>query len=303
VNKEDIKNSLWIEKYRPVDLEQMAMQDNYRDDFNMAIRNKVIPNILLEGPPGSGKTTIARILLEKLDCESLMLNASDERGIDTIRNKIKNFVKIASLKGIRIVLLDEMDNLTADAQAALKSMMENYWDAARFIFTCNEPNKVIGPLVSRCQVYHFNAFPKEQMKNILIHILGVEKMAYEDADLDKHIKKCYPDLRKAINDMQQNIRSGKFTFIDDSDLFSRITKLILDMKFLDLRQVVAENTVDYVGYYRFIYDNIDLFPQKAKLAILLNAAEYLYRHATVPDAEINFMGGFVVNTIKALKVK
>jgi replication factor C small subunit len=303
MNKDDIKNSLWVEKYRPNDLEQMAMQDSYRDDFDMAIRNKIIPNILLEGPPGSGKTTIARILVERLDCERLMLNASDERGIDTIRSKIKNFVKIASLKSIRIVFLDEMDNLTTDAQAALKSMMEIYWESARFIFTCNEPNKVIEPLVSRCQVYHFNAFPKEQMKNILVHILGVEKMQYEEADLDKHIKKCYPDLRKAINDMQQNIRSGKFTFIDDSDLFSKITALIVAMKFLDLRQLLAQNTLDYIGYYRHVYDNIDLFPQKARLTILLHAAEYMYRHATVPDAEINFMGGFVISTFRALKEK
>ena len=273
LSKEMIRQSLWIEKYRPTSLDQMAMQDPYRQDFDMAIKNGIIPNILLEGPAGSGKTTIARILLNNLDCEKLMLNASDERGIDTIRGKVKNFVMIASMKDIRVVFLDEMDALTNDAQAALKSMMEIYWQSARFVFTCNEVNKVIDPLISRCQVYHFNAFPKEQMKKVLTSVLTTENMTFNDTDLDLHIKKCYPDMRKAINDMQQNIRSGKFTFIDDSDLFGKVTNLLIDKKFLDLRQLLAENTVDYCGYYRYVYDNIDKFPKTARLSILLQTAE------------------------------
>ena len=299
MNQQDILDSLWIEKFRPRTLEDMALLPDYRMTFEGFVRDGIIPHLLFEGPPGSGKTTIARVFLDLLDCEALKMNASDERGIDVIRGKVKNFARVSTLSKFKIVFLDEADRLTPEAQDALKNTMEQYSKTTRFILTCNHVNRIDDAIQSRCQAFQFSSYPKFEVKKILLKILENEKMKYEEADVDKLLEKHYPDLRKTINEMQKSIRSGKFEFRNEEETFKLIIDLLNKKNLKELRKLLVNQAVDYVNLYRYIYDNIDMFPDKVKLHVLLNAAEYLWRDSMIVDKEINFVG-FCISIVEVL---
>jgi replication factor C small subunit len=299
MTQSDILNSLWIEKYRPKELSQVSLDVDSREKFKGYMREGIIPNLLFEGGPGSGKTTCARILISMMDVEELVMNASDERGIDVVRGKIKNFAKMATSHKFKLVFLDEFDKMTEDAQDALRAMMETFCKNVRFILCCNYLNKITEPIISRVQTVHFNAFPKNEMKDVLVGILKNEKMEFNEKDVDKHIEKFYPDLRKAINEMQLSIRSGKFVYIDKGELYKQIASMILAKNLKGIREELASSSVDYGQLYRFFYDNITLFPDKAKLSVLLEAAEYLYRDSQIVDKEMNF-AAFTIKVFGAL---
>jgi replication factor C small subunit len=252
------------------------------------------------GSAGSGKTSMGRILINTLDCEYEILNSSDERGIDVVRGKIKNFARMATDKPLKIMLLDELDNCTFDAQKALLNLMEQYSKNTRFICTGNYENKLDPAIHSRCQTFHFTAYPKKEMLGILEKILQEEKIGYERVELERHMEAYYPDLRKAINTMQLNVRSGKFSFIDKHDTYQEIFKAVLDKDLKKVRAVLVSNAIDYVELYRFLYDNIGQFPDKAnKLQILLDVAEYMWRDNNIPDSEVNF-AACAINIFKSL---
>jgi len=290
MTKDDVLSSLWVEKYRPKNFTKMALLPAYREKMESYVKAGIIPHLLFEGPAGSGKTTCSRILIDTINCEALKMNASDERGIDVIRNKVKSFAQVATFKKFKIILLDEADNITPDAQDALKNTMEQYSSVTRFILTANHISKIRDPIQSRCQVFHFNAMPKSEMANILETILEAEKIGYEQADVDKHIELCYPDLRKAINSMQQGIRSGIFKYSDERDTYKNIIELARKKDLKEIRKIlVSKKSVDYADLYRYFYDNIDQFDQGIRLSILLDAAEYLYRDLNIVDKEMNFV--------------
>lgn len=302
MTKDDILSSLWVEKYRPKRLEDVALAPAYREKLSGYLRDGMIPHMLFEGPPGSGKTTVARILIDSLDCEALRLNASDERGIDVVRGKIKNFARVSSMKKFKVVFMDEADALTDDAQDALRATMEAFAAMTRFVLTCNYLTKITEPIQSRCQtgLFHFSAMPQEEMARILKTILSSEKIGYEDADVAKHIAMCYPDMRRAISLAQQAVRSGRFAFVDETEKRRAVLNLILARDLKSIRKLLSEGRAgDYSDLYRYVYDNVESFDQKVRLQVLLDAAEYMWRDSSVADKEMNF-AAFCAKVMRSL---
>ena len=228
----------FVEKYRPKKFEDVVGLD----EKIVKLVNKDIPNLLFIGPAGTGKTTVARIVVNKMGGQCLELNASDERGIDTIRNKIKNYVRTQSIDGgLKFVFLDEADGLSRDAQQSLRTMMEKYSGHCRFILTANYINKIIDPLKSRCNVIEFGQPDKQDCKNKLGYILEAEGIAPEQGeDLLSIVEHCYPDIRRMINTLQVSIVDGK---LSEAKLIEsegqKVWKLIQDKNFKGIRRILV----------------------------------------------------------------
>jgi replication factor C small subunit len=211
-------NDLWVERYRPQKIEDLILQDNVRAELTKFIQEKSIPHLLLLGGAGVGKTTIAKILLRELDCDKLELNASSERGIDIIRNKVTNFAVMHSMKKWKIVFMDEMDLLTFDAQAALRNIFETYSDYVRFICTGNYGNKIIPAIKSRCQCLEFEHLDKKSVVKLLKSILEKEQVSYDADDFLTLVEDCYPDIRSMINKLQLNTVNRQFQYQRSANL-------------------------------------------------------------------------------------
>jgi len=305
LTQQHILDSLWVEKFRPPSIAAMALDAGYRSILSGYITDGIFPHLLFEGPPGSGKTTIAQILISSVNCAALKLNASDERGIDVVRGKIKNFAQVATLKRFKVVFLDEADKITGDGQDALKNIMETYSSVCRFILTCNNVNLISDPIKSRCSAgtFHFNAIPRFEITAILEDILKKEKIEYVLDDLNKHVLLHYPDLRKSISTMQMNICSGKFTYIDDTEVFKQLADLLLAKDLKGIRTILArKHSIDFVDLYRYFYDNVSMFERTIRLQVLLDIAEYLFRDGSMPDKEINFVG-FCVKVMPLIRLE
>ena len=204
---------LWVEKYRPKTLKEYVVRDEaQRQQIQSWIDDKAIPHLLLSGAPGVGKTTLAKVLFGELDVSSydiLEINASRENSVDTVREKINNFVQIMPFGAYKYVLLDEADYMSPNGQAALRGVMEMYHTSARFILTCNYPNRVIPALHSRCQGFHMETIDKTEFTARACEILIQESVTPDIEVLDTYVKASYPDLRKCINMLQQNVRDDK----------------------------------------------------------------------------------------------
>ncbi|TFH10500.1 MAG: AAA family ATPase [Candidatus Thorarchaeota archaeon] len=301
------KHELWVEKYRPRTVDEYIFHDpQQRASIMRMIADKSIPHLLLSGVQGSGKTTLARILISVMGVDStdvLIINASDERGIDTFRDKIRNFATTMPVGTFKIVLLEEASALTPDAQNALKRFMEEYADTARFILTCNHENKVIPPIKSRCQHFHFKASDKNDIAEYLITILAHEQVIFELGLLDKYIAYGYPDVRKIVNTLQQNSIDGKLQMPrfegTDGDYKFKLIDLIERDKWLDARKLVCASVTseEWEDVYRFLYDNISrapTFQQKDKWEeAIIVIAEHLYKNSIVADPEINAAAMFI----------
>lgn len=298
-------NSLWVEKYRPKTLNDIVLSDDNKRVLQDILSNKEIPNLLFIGNPGIGKTSLAKIIVkDSLQCQYLYINASDENGIETIRSKVTNFSKTRSIDGhLKVIILDEVDGLTMDAQRALRNTMEEYSAYTRFILTANYNHRVIPAVQSRCQSFNLTP-PVNSCLDRAVKIL-----AQEDIDLDKDqttqveeiIRNFYPDLRKSINFLQQCSTSGSFIFVQfsSSEFAKLIVQLVLKGTTLKLRKVIIENEDKFNGDYQNLLrdlfnevDNTDIDDIKKKEWILI-IAEHLYRSAFVADQEINFFSCLV----------
>ena len=298
-------DSLWVEKYRPKELDDIILSKHNRLVVEKFQKDNEIPNLLFVGPAGIGKTSLAKILTKSvLDSQYLYINASDENGIDTIRTKVTGFSKVKSFDGtIKVIILDEVDGLTLDAQRALRNTMEEYSEFVRFILTANYKHRVIQALQSRCQSLDLIP-PQEGFTERCNHILESEsvKLPEDVTKLDKLCKTLYPDLRKVINELQKCTVNDEL-IIDKIDInrkfVENLYKLVQQGLVLKLRKTVIENESRFGGDYtellrslfNYIHD-VDV-KESIKAQQLLVAAEHLYRMAFVVDPEINFFSCLV----------
>ena len=292
-----VKNhTLLNEIYRPVVLDNYVGNANLKASIAKQLAQNDIQNYLFYGPAGTGKTTLAKLIVHNLDCESLYINASDERGIETIRDKVSSFASVMSFKPIKVVILDEADFLTIQAQASLRNVIETFSRTTRFILTCNFVERIIDPLQSRCQV--FKVVPPTK-KEIALHLAGVcdkESISYEPTAIGKIVNKFYPDLRKMLNTIQSSTIKNKLE-LDDSLLVSTSYMLAIleELKnnkpsFTKIRQIIADaNVDDFEELFRFLYDESNQYlPNKeGTVAILVN--EHQYKANFRIDKEINTM--------------
>ena len=291
-------DKIWVEKYRPAKLDDIILDErtlNIVKEFK-----KEIPNLLFVGNPGTGKTTLARVIVNDiLGCNYLYINASDESGIDTIRHNITNFAQTKSFDGgIKVVILDEADGLTPQAQAALRNTMETFAKYCRFILTANYKHKIIPALQSRCQALDIKPVIELAVKRCY-YILKNEKVKISDEQKKKFVqlvKRFFPDLRKAINELQKNVIDSELCIASinsDNELLETVYKKIVGKKSLEARKYLIENEDRFQGDYdtllanflNYIY-NTNLQDDQKK-AFIANIADHLYKSAFVVDKEIN----------------
>lgn len=296
-----MEHLLWTEKYRPKSINDCILPERLKKPFQEYVNQSNIPNLLLSGGAGVGKTTVAKAMCEEIGCDVMVINGSDEgRLIDTFRTKIKNFASSMSLAGGRkVVIIDEADYCNAESvQPALRNFIEEFAGNCSFIFTCNYKNKLIDPLHSRCAVIDFalKNGEKAQMASAFMKriqsVLQSENVDYDDKVVAELIKKHFPDFRRVINELQRYSQLGKI----DTGILSQISdvtindiiKYIKEKDFGAIRKWVASNDIDATAFYRKLYDNLYevLKPQSIPQAVLI-LADYQYKGAFVADQEIN----------------
>ena len=297
---------LWVEKYRPKTIEDCILSQDIKETFSQFLKQKEIPNLLLSGTAGTGKTTVARALCEELGADYIIINGSDEgRQIDTLRNKIKNFASTVSLTedaNHKVVIIDEADYMNADSvQPALRNFIETFYNNCRFIFTCNYKNKIIPALHSRCTVIDFaikngqKVLTAKAFMERMSGLLTDEGIEFDKKVLAELIQKYYPDFRRTINELQRYSVRGK---IDSGILFSlseantkELVKTLKDKKFNDMRKWVVQNIdKEPASLFRGIYDSMyDSLDSKSVPQAILIIAGYQYKAAFVADHEINMV--------------
>jgi replication factor C small subunit len=288
------QHSLWIEKYRSETLEQYIGNDAIKDRIADCIAKNDIPHFIFSGTAGTGKTTLAKLIVNNIKCDYLYLNASDENGIDMIREKVKGFASSASFNPIKVVILDEADFLTQPAQAALRNIIEEYSMNTRFILTCNYVERLIEPLQSRCELHILKPPTKGAVaKHICTNILDAEGVTYEMSDVAKVINEFYPDVRSIIKVLQSNVKDSKLTITTLDDNWCKQLVQILNKRdtkaWYQIRQLVADAQVDdFQIAYRYMFDNLAEFSygHDAEISVILD--DFIWRAGVVPDKEINF---------------
>jgi len=290
---------LWVETYRPKSVSEYVFRDDaQRTTVNQWIKDKSIPHLILSGHAGIGKTTLAKVLLNELEIDPLdimEINASRERGIDAMRDRITNFISMIPFGPFKVVLLDEADYLTQDAQASLRGIMEEFHETARFILTCNFPNKILPPIHSRCQSFHMEKIDKTEFTARVAQILLAEETNFDIETLDNFVSITYPDLRKCINVVQQNVidkslLSPQEADTGDSEWRYEMVELFKAGKISEARKLVCKTIrpEEIEGMFRWLYDNIEMFgdDEKQDSAIII-IKQGLVDHTLVVDPEIN----------------
>ena len=295
-----MENMIWVEKYRPKTIEDCIIPERLKKPFQEYVNQKNIPNLLLAGGPGVGKTTVAKAMCNEIGCDYMVINGSDESGIDTFRTKIKTYASAMSLSGGRkVIIIDEADYLNPNStQPALRNAIEEFASNCTFIFTCNYKNRIIEPLHSRCAVIDFGMKNGEKAKMAsaffkrIQSILQSENVEYDDSVIAELVKKHFPDFRRTINELQRYSQFGKI----DTGILSQIgdvstaeiVKYIKDKDFGAIRKWVGTNEIDSNTLFRKVYDAMydTMKPNSIPQAVLI-LADYQYKAAFVADQEIN----------------
>ena len=297
---------LWTEKYRPSTLTDYVFRDDaQRKQVQGWVDQKTIPHLLFSGAPGTGKTTLAKVLINMLDVNEyavLEINASRENSVDSVREKITNFVATMPFGEFKVVLLDEADYISPNGQAALRGVMETYASSSRFILTCNYPNKVIPALHSRCQGFHIEKIDHTEFTARIATVLVTEGVELDIETLDSYVKATYPDLRKCLNLVQMNTVDGVLVKPNESDNSTADYRLaVVDLfksgKILDARKLLCSQVrpEEMDELFRWMYDNLELWgeTQEQKDAAILIIAKGLRNIPMVADQEINLAATLV----------
>jgi DNA polymerase III delta prime subunit len=296
---------LWVEKYRPKKVDSYVFRDDHqRNQINTWIRDKSIPHLLLSGSAGIGKTTLAKILIHEIgieDYDVLEINASRTNSVDDVRDKITNFVQMIPFGPFKVVLLDEADYLSPNAQAALRGVMEEYHATARFILTCNYPNRIIPAIHSRCQSFHVERTDMEQFIARVEKILTTENITFDLESLANYVSVTYPDLRKCINMVQQNINEGVLQAPNKGDAGEAdwkfdMVQLFNAGKITEARKMLCGKlrAEEMEEVYRWLYDNLNIFgsdDNQDKAIIIIKSG--LVDHTVCADPEINLAATLV----------
>jgi DNA polymerase III delta prime subunit len=303
------EHTLFVEKYRPVSLENYIGNKHLKTKVSKYINTGDIPHLLLHGKAGTGKTTLAKLLVSNIDCDQMYINASDENNVETVRNKIKVFASSVGFKDLKVIILDECDFLTPNAQAALRNLMETFSRHCRFILTCNFVERIIDPIQSRCQSYQIIPPSKKEVAIHTSNILNTEGITYDNNDIVAMVNSGYPDIRRIINAVQRNIVDESLV-VDTESMVQNDYKLqVLEilqtqdkkLAFKNLRQLLADSQIrDYADLFRLLYDEIDSYGKGHIAEVILTIAKYELSDAQVVDKEINAMAMLIeiLNSIK-----
>jgi replication factor C small subunit len=291
------QHTLWVEKYRSQNLSTYVGNEQIKGTISKYLEQNDIQNFIFYGPAGTGKTTLAKLIVNNLNCDYLYINASDERGIDTIRDKVQGFSSVASFKPLKVVILDEADFLTIQAQASLRNIIETFARTTRFILTCNYVERIIDPLQSRCQVLKIVPPSKQDIAYHIIDILKKENVGMGAEDLKLVINQFYPDLRKMLNTLQMGV-TGDEVVIDKNILVSSNYKnqVLMELckptakSFNNIRQIIADSSVnDFEELFRFLFDNVDKYAPTSMGEVIIHIEEYQYHANFRIDKEINIL--------------
>jgi len=291
-------NTLWVEKYRPSNLDTYIGNEHLKSKVSMYLESGDLPHLLLYGRAGTGKTTLAKLLVNNIECDCLYINASDENNVDTVRTKVKSFASTLGFKDMKVIILDECDYITPNAQAALRNLMETFSKHCRFILTCNFVERIIDPIQSRCQSFQIIPPSKTEVAKHLHSILIQENVIDKPEDIKVLVESGYPDIRRVINSAQRNVVKGRLK-LDTSSIIQNDYKLkllkILETQnkknaFKEIRQLLADNKItDFADLFRLLYDEVDGYGKGHLAECILIIARYELSDSQVVDKEINAM--------------
>ena len=304
------ENTLWVEKYRPQTLKDYIGNDLLKEKVQSYLDNNDVPHLLLYGKAGTGKTTLAKIIAQTIECDMMVINASDENNVETVRNKVKNFASGAGFKGFKIIILDEFDYMTPNAQAILRNLMETFSRHTRFILTCNYHEKIIEPILSRCQTFAVNPPSKKEVAVHVTEILNKEGIRFDIKDVADIISSFYPDIRRIMNTCQLQSSKGELKVDKQTILQADFKNKIVDLlasgeekrnAYIQIRQIVGDNKVnDFAELYTALYERLDDYAAGNTANVILELAQGQFRDALVIDKEICFMATIIaiINIIK-----
>ncbi len=298
----EIKNTLWVEKYRPSSLDSYIGNEHLRSKVKVYIESGDLPHLLLYGRAGTGKTTLAKLLVNNIECDCLYINASDENSVDVVREKVKNFASTLGFKEMKVIILDECDYITPNAQAALRNLMETFSKNCRFILTCNYVERIIDPIQSRCQSFQIVPPDRKQVAVHLSNILTQEGVETNVDDIVTIVNGGFPDLRRVINAAQRQVVNGELIIDEGMSIQNDYKNQVLDIlktqdkknSFKNIRQLLADSKVtDFSDLFRLLFDTVDDWGRGHIAECILILAQYQQSDAVVVDKEINIMAMFI----------
>jgi replication factor C small subunit len=293
-------HGVWAEKYRPETLDDYICDERVRAIISDFIKRKDVPgHLLFHGSAGTGKTTLAKIITKNIPCDVMYVNASDNTGVDFVRDKIKPFAATMGFNDLKIVILDESDYMSTNSQASLRNLMETYSKTTRFILTCNYVDKIIAPLFSRTQVFKLEPPTMKDVAMYIVKILAAENIAYDMPTVATVVKEYYPDIRKIVNVVQQSTTSGKLELVKlqsaNADVKNKMISILKSAKtnkkaFNEVRQLVNDAGIKmYEELYTELYNNTSEYANDQDIAVIIDISESVYQNAMVVDKEITFM--------------
>ena len=303
-------HGIWNEKYRPTSLDTYIGNEHLKSKVRIFIETNDPPHLLFYGRAGTGKTTLSKIITKSIDCECLYINASDENSVDTVRDKVKGFASTLGFQSLKVIILDECDYITPNAQAALRNLMETFSRHCRFILTCNYVERIIDPIQSRCQSFQIVPPSKKEVAVHLSEILTNENVKFEVDDIATIINGAYPDIRKVINTSQRQVVDGilrmdaREVILNDYKL--QILEVLKSSKskketFSEIRQILADAKVtDFADFFRLLYDEVDSYGSGHIAECILVIAKYELSDAQVVDKEINVMA-MIIELLRVIK--